>query len=59
MLGLFMPVLKEVVEMLYLKREKLILNGQKYIDTIGPLPATDYATGIRKTIAWTKSFYSL
>ena len=59
MLGLFMPVLKEIVEMLYLKREKLILNGQKYIDTIGPLPATDYATGIRRTIAWTKSFYTL
>jgi len=45
--------------MLYLKREKLILNGQKFIDTIGPLPATDYSTGIKKTLDWTKSYYKL
>jgi len=58
-IGLFMPVMKELVEMLYLKREKLILNGQKFIDTIGPLPATDYSTGIKKTLDWTKNYYKL
>jgi len=58
-IGLFNPVVKELVEMLYLKREKLILNGQKFIDTIGPLPATDYSDGIKKTLIWTKKFYNL
>lgn len=56
--GLFQPVVKELVEMLYLKREKLILNGQKFIDTIGPLPATEYSVGIKKTLEWAKKFYN-
>lgn len=57
--GLFNPVVKELVEMLYLKREKLILNGQKFIDTLGPLPTTEYSYGIKKTITWAKEFYHL
>jgi nucleoside-diphosphate-sugar epimerase len=57
--GIFMPILKEVKEMLYLKREKLILNGEKFSSTIGKLPATDYNTGIEKTLNWVRSFYSL
>jgi hypothetical protein len=54
-----MPVLKELVEMLYLKREKLILNGEKFASMIGPLPATDYQSGIRKTMSWVKAYYSM
>jgi nucleoside-diphosphate-sugar epimerase len=57
--GLFNPVVKELVEMLYLKREKLILKGQKFKDTVGPLPATDYPDGIKNTIDWAKKFYKL
>lgn len=59
MVGLFNPVVKELVEMLYLKREKLILDGQKFIDTIGPLPTRKYSDGIKKTLTWTKNFYNL
>ncbi len=57
--GLFNPVVKELVEMLYIKREKLILKGQKFIDTIGVLPATEYPDGIKKTVNWAKEFHKL
>lgn len=57
--GLFNPVVKELVEMLYLKREKLILNGQKFNDTIGTLPTTPYSEGIGKSVTWAKEFYHL
>ena len=57
--GLFNPVVKELVEMLYLKREKLILTGDKFIDKIAPLPSTNYSAGIQKTISWAKDFYRL
>lgn len=59
LVGLFNPIVKEVKEMLYLKREKLILNGAKYSTMIGELPATDYTTGIKKTLDWVRSYYSL
>ena len=58
-IGLFNPVVKELVEMLYLKRERLLLNGKKYQDFFGTLPATSYSTGIEKTLAWAKDFYHL
>ena len=57
--GLFSPVIKEVHEMLYLKREKLILNGAKFNQLIGPLQETDYTTGIKKTLDWVKEFYAV
>jgi len=57
--GLFNPVVKELIEMLYLKREKLILDGQKFQDTIGTLPVTEYSEGIKKTLNWAERFYSI
>ena len=59
LLGIFIPVIKEVREMLYLKREKLILDGSKFGKLIGTLPATNYATGIRNTLNWVRDFYDL
>lgn len=58
-IGVFSPVVKELVEMLYLKREKLILTGSKFINEIGPLPTTEYTIGIKKTLSWTKEFYDM
>lgn len=58
-IGLFNPVVKELVEMLYLKREQLILNGDKFEEIIGLLPTTDYTLGIIKTLGWVKGYYSL
>lgn len=50
LLGLFVPVMKEVVEMLYLTTEPLRLSGEKYERIIGPIPATSYEKGIKETI---------
>lgn len=58
-LGIFIPVIKEVREMLYLKREKLILDGSKFDKLIGSRPKTDYATGIRNTLNWVRDFYGI
>ena len=50
MLGLFVPVMKEIVEMLYLTKEQPRLSGDKYKRFIGPIPATKPADGIAATI---------
>ncbi|MGO4371521.1 NAD-dependent epimerase/dehydratase family protein [Paenibacillus sp. MCAF20] len=50
LLGLFVPVMKEVVEMLYLTEEPLRLSGEKYERQIGKIPATKPADGIAATI---------
>lgn len=50
LLGMFVPVMKEVVEMLYLTEEPLILSGEKYERLIGPVCATPFEEGITNTI---------
>ncbi|WP_212979310.1 SDR family NAD(P)-dependent oxidoreductase [Paenibacillus azoreducens] len=50
LLGMFNPVMKEIVEMLYLTEEPLTLSGEKYKRRIGPIPATDFEKGITETI---------
>lgn len=50
LLGLFVPVMKEVVEMLYLTEEPLRLSGDKYERQIGKIPVTKPADGIAATI---------
>lgn len=50
LLGLFVPVMKEVVEMLYLTEEPLRLSGEKYQRHIGAIPATRPEVGIAATI---------
>lgn len=59
LVGLFLPIIRELKEMLYLKREKLILDGTKFKNSIGPLPTTEYITGIKKTLDWVRGFYSI
>lgn len=49
-LGLFVPVMKEIIEMLYLTKEPLTLSGEKYKKHIGPIPATSFKEGITETI---------
>ncbi|MCH1638583.1 SDR family NAD(P)-dependent oxidoreductase [Paenibacillus timonensis] len=51
LIGLFEPVMKEVVEMLYLTEDPFILSGAKYESRIGPIPATPFEIGIAETIA--------
>ncbi|MFM1654987.1 SDR family NAD(P)-dependent oxidoreductase [Brevibacillus sp. B_LB10_24] len=50
LLGMVAPVMKEVVEMLYLTEEPLILSGEKYERRVGPVRATSFEEGIANTI---------
>ncbi|MFC0211983.1 NAD-dependent epimerase/dehydratase family protein [Paenibacillus chartarius] len=50
LLGLFVPVMKEVVEMLYLTEEPFVLSGEKFRRRIGPIAATSFEEGIEETI---------
>ena len=58
-LGKLSPVIFELREMLYLKREEFFMDGTKFKNTFGFLPSTDYNTGIEKTFAWIKSFFNV
>lgn len=50
LLGIGLPVMKEVVEMLYLTEEPLTLSSDKYERLIGPIVATSFQEGIASTI---------
>ena len=50
LIGLVVPVMKEIVEMLYLTVDPLILSRQKYEERIGPVVATSFEEGIALTI---------
>ncbi|MCC3371992.1 SDR family NAD(P)-dependent oxidoreductase [Cohnella sp. REN36] len=50
LLGMSVPVMKEIVEMLYLTEEPLVLSGDKYERLIGPAKATPFEEGITATI---------
>ncbi len=53
-LGFFSPLMKEMVEMMYLNESPIILSGEKYEKEIGPIPRTPYQQGIQETISWIK-----
>ncbi|WP_028612036.1 SDR family NAD(P)-dependent oxidoreductase [Paenibacillus harenae] len=50
LIGLFNPVMKEVVEMLYLTEEPFVLSGEKYEREIGPISWTPHEAAIAATI---------
>ncbi|MBD2867662.1 NAD-dependent epimerase/dehydratase family protein [Paenibacillus arenilitoris] len=50
LIGLFNPVMKEVVEMLYLTEEPFVLSGEKYEREIGPIEWTPHEEAIAATI---------
>ncbi|MBA2938584.1 SDR family NAD(P)-dependent oxidoreductase [Paenibacillus sp. CGMCC 1.16610] len=50
LIGMSVPVMKEVVEMLYLTEEPLVLSGEKYKRLIGPIVATSFKEGITSTV---------
>lgn len=53
-LGFFSPMMKEMVEMMYLTEEPVVLSGEKFESRIGPLPKTSYEHGILATIEYMK-----
>ncbi|MNO78607.1 hypothetical protein D3C76_697550 [compost metagenome] len=50
LLGTFIPVMKEIVEMLYLTQEPVVLSGGKYERIVGPIPTTPFEQGITETV---------
>ncbi|MED1740639.1 NAD(P)H-binding protein [Bacillus swezeyi] len=48
--GLFDPVMKEVVEIMYLTEEAFMLSGEKYENRIGEIVATPYKDGLKETL---------
>jgi len=50
LIGMGVPVMKEIVEMLYLTKEPVVLSGEKYERSIGPIRATTFEVGIASTI---------
>lgn len=51
LLGLFNPVMRELVEMNYLLTDPLVLDDAALQRLIGPVRKTPYAEGIRQTLA--------
>lgn len=51
MAGWFNPVMKEVLEMLYLTEEPFVLSGEKYERHFGPIAWTPHEQAIAETIA--------
>jgi nucleoside-diphosphate-sugar epimerase len=51
LLGLGMPLMRELVEMHYLWTSPVILDGTKLRGVLGDVPTTSYAEGIRRTLA--------
>lgn len=49
-IGMFNPVMKEVVEMLYLTKDPFVLSGEKYEREIGPISWTPHEQAIAATI---------
>jgi len=53
-IGLFNPLMREMVEMHYLLTEPLIMDDSALQQLIGPLGKTPYSDGIRQTLAATR-----
>jgi nucleoside-diphosphate-sugar epimerase len=49
-LGLFMPMMREMVEMHYLLTEPVIMDDSRLQRLIGPLAKTSYEEGLRRTL---------
>jgi len=50
-LGLFSPLMREMVEMHYLLTDPVVLDDAQLQSLIGPIRKTPYAEGIRRTLA--------
>ncbi|HTX38659.1 MAG TPA: hypothetical protein VME43_26720, partial [Bryobacteraceae bacterium] len=51
-MGWFNPVMRELVEMLYLEETPVILDDSKLQAKLGTVQKTSYDEGIRKTLEW-------
>jgi nucleoside-diphosphate-sugar epimerase len=54
-IGWFNPVMRELVEMLYLQETPVILDDSKLLGKLGAVHKTPYDEGIRKTLDWMRA----
>ncbi len=59
MLGLFNPLMRELVEMQYLMETPVFLDDARLEGKLGPIRRTPYANAITATIAWLRGIPSL
>ena len=59
LLGLFNPLMRELVEMSYLQETPVILDDSKLQLKLGPITKTPYANAITATVAWMRGIPSL
>jgi nucleoside-diphosphate-sugar epimerase len=59
LIGIFKPLMREMVEMHYLLTDPLIMDDTALQQLIGPIHKTPYAEGIRRTLAALESKRSL
>ena len=52
LVGIANPEAREFREMMYLKRERFILDGSKFRQKFGVVASTPYAAGVRETLDW-------
>lgn len=52
LIGLFDPLMREVVEMMYLTKEGFVLSGEKYEKRIGPVPKTPFKKGLEENLRY-------
>lgn len=50
--GLVNPLAREFREMLYLRKERFLLDGSKFREKFGRIPTTSYEEGVRTTLDW-------
>lgn len=51
-LGIFNPIVRELVEMHYLQTTPVLMNDMALQQLLGPVRKTPYIEGIRKTLEW-------
>lgn len=59
LMGVFSPLMRELVEMQYLMESPVFLNDSKLQARVGPTYRTPYANAITATIAWLRGIPSL
>jgi len=55
LLGLFNPLMRELVEMNYLMTEPLIVDDTALANLLGPIEKTSYRDGVARSMEWARS----
>jgi hypothetical protein len=54
-IGLFNPLMRELVEMNYLMTEPLIVDDTALANLLGPIEKTSYRDGVARSMEWARA----